>query len=70
MTRSKDKKLSSDGRAGYCQMMVMGKQSRLTTPGEAKYQEKVVKFLAGKLKMTTRAACVTGDDMPLFSDEE
>jgi hypothetical protein len=35
MSRSKDKKLSSNGRAGYCQIIVIGNQSGLKIPGEA-----------------------------------
>jgi hypothetical protein len=34
-------------------MMVMGKQSGLSIPGEAEYEEKAMQFLAEKLKMTT-----------------
>jgi hypothetical protein len=62
--------LSADGREGYCQMMAKGRQSGLTIPGEAEYEEKFMKFLTEKLKTTTMEAIIRDDDMPLFSDEE
>jgi hypothetical protein len=70
MTRSKDKKLSADGREGYCQIMAKGRQSGLTKPGEVEYEEKFMKFLTEKLETTTMEAIIRDDDMPLFSDEE
>jgi hypothetical protein len=61
MTRSKDKKLSADWREAYCRMIAKGRQSGLTIPSEAEYEEKFMKFLMEKLKTTTMEGVIRDD---------